>query len=510
MRKILLNLTKILIVSSLYSTSAFAINPVFPSDYPDPSAIRYGKYYYSVATSSEWAPVFPIMKSKNMVDWKNVGSVFPKRPKWAVGNFWAPEISMYKNKFYIYYVGRKKNGPLSISVATSDKPDGKYTDHEPLVGQSVGSIDPMPIADDKGQRYLIWKEDANSKNLPTPIWIQKMAEDGLKLIDKPQEILRNDKTWEANLIEAPYVMKKNDYYYMFYSGNACCGNECNYAMGVARSKTLTGKWEKYANNPILKSNEFWKCPGHGSIFNDGKGKDFLIYHAYEINSSVYVGREGLIDQVTWNKDGWPSINNGNGASQVVARTKNSIDKFSFKDDFMNTHLKSEWQWPQDNEPNVKIISRGNLVLSQNKKNNAVLAIPSKTANYTAQIKVNMERSDKKSFSGISAYGDAENFISLGVKNGDLYILKKEKNKLETPFKLYLPRDQKNIYLKIDVTSGYKYKFLYSKDGKNWENLYTEVLGIFLPPWDRGIRIALVSMGNDNGKSVFQNMKIIPK
>src|SRR5689334_17090786 len=93
-------------------------NPVIPGDYPDPSIIRVGKEFWATATSSEWGPQFPLLRSTDLVNWEQVGSVFAHRPAWAAANFWAPEISAYKGKYYVYYVGRKSGEPLSVAVAS--------------------------------------------------------------------------------------------------------------------------------------------------------------------------------------------------------------------------------------------------------------------------------------------------------------------------------------------------------------------------------------------------------
>jgi xylan 1,4-beta-xylosidase len=74
-------------------------NPVLPGDYPDPSVIRVGGEYWATATTSEWAPLFPILKSKDLVTWEHVGNVFEKRPEWSVGNYWAPEIYEHKGAY---------------------------------------------------------------------------------------------------------------------------------------------------------------------------------------------------------------------------------------------------------------------------------------------------------------------------------------------------------------------------------------------------------------------------
>src|SRR6266702_2647325 len=86
-------------------------NPVIAGDHPDPSIIRVGKDFWATSTSSEWGPQFPLLYSRDLVNWKIIGAVFPKRPAWATGNFWAPEIAEDHGRYFVYYVGRKKDGP---------------------------------------------------------------------------------------------------------------------------------------------------------------------------------------------------------------------------------------------------------------------------------------------------------------------------------------------------------------------------------------------------------------
>ena len=108
----------VLLASPLFAAEKLQFaNPVMPGDYPDPSVIRVGNEYWATATTSEWAPLFPILKSRDLVTWEHVGNVFEKRPEWSVGNYWAPEIAEHKGTYFIYYVGRKKSGPLSLAVS---------------------------------------------------------------------------------------------------------------------------------------------------------------------------------------------------------------------------------------------------------------------------------------------------------------------------------------------------------------------------------------------------------
>ncbi len=238
------------IIDAAAQRRATYTNPAMAGDFPDPSIIRVGQDYWAATTSSEWAPEFPILHSRDLVNWEVVGAVFQKHPGWAVGSYWAPEISEYRGKFFVYYAARKKDGPLCVAVATAARPQGPYTDHGPLVCQEVGSIDPFPVTDELGERYLIWKEDGNSRSQPTPIWAQRLSTDGTKLVGERRELFHNDQAWEkhatlpyGNLVEGPAVIRHNGWFYLFYSGNFCCARECNYMLGVARARQLLGPWE---------------------------------------------------------------------------------------------------------------------------------------------------------------------------------------------------------------------------------------------------------------------------
>ncbi len=42
------------------------------------------------------------------------------------------------------------------------------------------------------RRYLLWKNDGNSKGQPTYIWLQPLSEDGLRFTAAPTQLIRND------------------------------------------------------------------------------------------------------------------------------------------------------------------------------------------------------------------------------------------------------------------------------------------------------------------------------
>jgi xylan 1,4-beta-xylosidase len=481
-------------------------NPVMAGDYPDPSVIRMGSEYWATATSSEWGPQFPLLVSRDLVNWELVGNVFSKRPEWSVANYWAPEIVEHKGRYYVYYVGRKKGGPLAVAVATAEKPGGPYTDHGVLVAQAPGSIDAVPFDDEKGERYLIWKEDGNSRKLPTILWMQRLNEDGTKLVGEPKELMRNDAPWEGAVIEGPFVVKRHGWFYMFYSGNGCCGAGCNYALGVARSRSLHGPYEKYSRNPILDGNDVWKCPGHGSIIIDEKGRYFLMYHAYAVKDSIFTGRQALLDEVVFGADGWPSINGGKGPSIKAASPFGAAQRkaeVNFFDDFSSASLRPGWQWPVADEPRYKV-ENGFLVLSPSRKTNdlvgAVFARSTTVGDYSASTTLG----DLKPgvFAGIAAFGDAANAMGLAAGNGKLLLWHRHKGKHQILSEAPAPKGGP-VRLGLRAKNGHQFRFFVDK-----EPFGDDLHGKHLPPWDRNVRVALTVGGSETASARFDDISII--
>jgi len=301
------------------TTAAAPQNPILAQNLPDPAIVKVrGKKnggYYMVGTagtpgSRDRDGVFTIQQSGDLNGWKPVGDVFApgQWPKWAKGDFWAPEIHKVGQKFVVYYTARDQSGRLSIGAAWAKDVRGPYTDlGKPLIrDKRTGVIDSNLFVDKKGQAHVVWKLDGNDVGKSTPIYMQKVSPDGMKLEGARHKILTNDQPWEGPLVEAPWVTKHGDYYYMFYSGNMY--NTDRYATGVARSRSPYGPYEK-APEPVLHSNSQWAGPGHGTIVRKN-GKEFYVYHAWKADK---IGdpnpRMVLMDRVRW-ENGWPKIGSG--------------------------------------------------------------------------------------------------------------------------------------------------------------------------------------------------------
>jgi beta-xylosidase len=491
-------------------------NPVVAGNYPDPSVIRVGQDYWATSTSAGWAPQFPILHSRDLVNWQVVGSVFQKRPAWSNGNYWAPEITRYRGRYFVYYVGRKISGGRCVAVATARRPTGPYKDHGPLVCQELGSIDPMAVTDENGWPYLVWKRGGNLQNLPTPILAQRLSRDGTKLVGERVELIRNDAPWESKVVEGPYIVRRNGWFYMFYSGSDCCSLQCDYALGVARSPYLLGPWEKNPANPILKGNERWKCPGHGSVVTDANGRDYMMYHAY-LRDSVYVGRQALLDEVRWGANQWPTINNGDfpsgGTLPPVGMTARTA-AYAFVDDFTAPYLTPGWHWPQGNEPSthIKPARKGWLALSSSSARaddviGAIVARSTTVGDYEATTVADTRGMKRGALAGLAAYGNGENALGIAVGDGKVVLWRRENNEHKIIAVSNAPRSRL-VHLRMTAIGGHRFHFFFARNGRSWKEVGDKA-GSHLPPWDHAVRVALTSGGVEGATARFDQLRIVP-
>lgn len=311
-------------------TASF-VNPVVDANCPDPGVIEDGGGFLAVCTTNSNATPdkFPIRRSTDLVRWTEIGHLFPagRVPAWARSEFWAPEIHRIGAGYVAYFTARDTTGRLCLGAARADRPEGPWTDlGAPLVRDArVGMIDPHQFRDEDGKRYLYWKADGNDFRPPepTPIYVQPLAADGLSLTGERRTILRNDQPWEGDVIEGGSIIKRADTYYFVYSGNTF--NSERYAVGVARSESPLGPFEKLPR-PILVSDGDFVGPGHGSVVS-AAGADYYVYHAWR-PGQIDAGwdkpaypRVMLVDRIRWGHDGWPIIGDGTptAAAQPVPR-----------------------------------------------------------------------------------------------------------------------------------------------------------------------------------------------
>ena len=305
----------------------------------DPVMAKQGDTYYLFCTGMG----ISVWSSKNLKEWKKEEPVFSEAPVWAVkaiptfkGHIWAPDISYYDGKYYLYYsVSAFGKNTSAIGLATNTtldplSPEYKWMDHGEVIQSYPGktnwnAIDPNIVTDKKGTPYMsfgsFWdglklvklSKDRMSiaespENLPTIASRKKSPS-----AENPPAVDDNPKDAGGNAIEAPFIFKKGKYYYLFASTDYCCkGPNSTYKMIVGRSKKVTGPYldkngvsmAQAGGTLLLEGDKNWYGVGHNSVYTFDN-TDYLVFHGYDASDK---GRSKLrIEKLSWDKKKWPYL-----------------------------------------------------------------------------------------------------------------------------------------------------------------------------------------------------------
>ncbi|UZR98805.1 arabinan endo-1,5-alpha-L-arabinosidase [Chondrinema litorale] len=296
----------------------------------DPMMIKQGDTYFLFCTGRG----ISVFSSKDLKDWKKEKPVFDTPPLWAVeavptfkGHIWAPDISFHNGLYYLYYsVSAFGKNTSCIGVATNktlDPTDSnfKWIDHGKVIQSVPGrdlwnAIDPNLSYDENQQPWLtfgsFWsgmklvKMDASLTEVAQP-------EEWYTISKRDRSFKQDDYNPGEAAVEAPFIFKKNGYYYLFVSFDYCCkGVESTYKVVVGRSKSIKGpfldkegiKMDEGGGSLLIEGNKDWNGVGHNSAYTFD-GKDYFVSHAYDANDD---GKPKLIiREMAWDGEKWPII-----------------------------------------------------------------------------------------------------------------------------------------------------------------------------------------------------------
>ena len=313
----------------------------------DPCIAKDGEtwYLFSTASGPNRKGELPIRCSQDLRRWALCGSVFDQIPHWIkqespdTKELWAPDISFFNGEYHLYYAfsvfGKNTSGIALMTNKTLNpkRPDFHWVDHGLVLRSRLeddfNAIDPNIVVDQKGEPWLsfgsFWTGIKMRKiDLQTGL----LSSEDTKLYSlatrrRPQNPppdppgLPGD--WQA--IEAPFIIRHGDFYYLFVSFDLCCrGTKSNYKTMVGRSRNITGpyvdadgmKMLEGGGTPLLVGNDRWFGPGGESVLQQ-TDEDIIVFHAYDSTT----GRPYLqISSIAWVND-WPKavLNAGNLANK---------------------------------------------------------------------------------------------------------------------------------------------------------------------------------------------------
>lgn len=297
-----------------------AVTSAIDSDFPDPAVLRAADgWYYVYATQGEHDGAMQniqVARSRDLQRWERIGDALPVKPGWAskTQDFWAPHVSQHDGRYYLYYSAKPdaaltdKTRGLCLAVATADRPEGPFTDigRPMLCGDGFVNIDPMVFDDPAtGKRLLYWGSGFK------PIKVQELSADrvsfapGSVVVDLVATVPDDRPENYRRLVEGAWVVRRNGWYFLFYSGDNCCGPNAHYATLVARSRSATGPFETLPGL-IHGAKGYWLAPGHNAVIEDDAGRTWSLYHAVDTrrprskpDADINSRRVMLVEELVW-------------------------------------------------------------------------------------------------------------------------------------------------------------------------------------------------------------------
>lgn len=281
----------------------------------DPVIIPAGGRYWEFQTGKGvYAKV-----SNDLINWDPSPSQLNSVPDWLkrqvpgiTQDLWAPDISYFGGKYHLYYSGSTFGSNRScIGHATktdaSGLTNGGWKDENGVICSNTGSakqdwnaIDPNVVLDEQGTPWMSFG------SFWSGIKMIKLNDQGKRADDKIISIASRG----GGAIEAPFIIRRCGYYYLFVSFDKCCdGARSTYRTMVGRSKSVTGPYVDKSGRSMMSGggtqvvagDARWKGPGHNAVFTD-KGKWYNVYHAYAASNGA---AELRITEMAFDADGWP-------------------------------------------------------------------------------------------------------------------------------------------------------------------------------------------------------------
>lgn len=295
----------------------------------DPVMAKEGDTYYVFLTGRG----IKILSSHDLMSWKEEGKVFEETPAWInetivdfSGGMWAPDVIFHNGKYHVFYtasafgkitsvIGHAENVTLN-----PNDPRYKWEDKGKIVQSVLGrdlwnAIDPNIAIDKNGTPWLAFGScwsGIKMVKLKDDLSAIAEPEEWISLARRPRPFEIQDEDPGPTPIEAPFIFKKNDWYYLFVSFDHCCkGAESTYKVVVGRSKNFKGPYldkdgvSLYMNGGtiVVKGDgKTWAAAGHNSVYTFD-GKDYMLFHGYNMDDRALL----VIREVGWDADGWPFV-----------------------------------------------------------------------------------------------------------------------------------------------------------------------------------------------------------
>ncbi len=401
-------------------------NPIILSDYSDPDCIRVKDNFYMIASSFNHTPGVPVLKSKNLVDWKIINYVFDKLP-WDKYNdvchgdgAWAPSIRYHNNKFYAFIPFPDEG--IYVSECT-DIEKGDWSELWPIYKGS-GFEDPCPIwLGDKC--YVVMGFVKSRIGFNSVLGVFEITPDCKKRLTDYKIIFDGHNTQPT--IEGPKFYVHNDYIYIL----APAGSVKTGWQTALRSKDIYGPYEEKI--VMCQNDSKTNGPHQGALIDLDNNDNYAFVHFQD--KGAY-GRIVHLQPVKWVND-WPLI--GYAKDELIAGSpvlsheylvdKKSNYKLPISDDFKDNKLSFMWQTPANKIDGIYELNDGLKLNCLNYKKSANLNLYPYSlltklvlSSFNVETKINLNLVNDGDETGLTLMGREYSFISVRRINNKNYLL----------------------------------------------------------------------------------------
>ncbi|MEZ0607798.1 glycoside hydrolase family 43 protein [Fibrella sp. WM1] len=498
-------------LSFTVSAQTTLVNPILTGFYPDPSIVKVGPDYYSVHSTFSYFPGLPIMHSRDLKNWKQIGNVInrPSQMEFMgermTRGLFAPAITQYKGTYYVTCTDIDHDGNF---VVTSKNPAGPYSN--PVKIPQVKGIDPSIYFDEETDKaYIIYNSDApDRKPLYSGHRTIRMYEfdyKNLKVVGEEKQLVNGgvDLSKKPVWIEGPHILKRNGWYILYAAEG---GTSVNHSQVALRSRDVWGPYVPFEGNPVLtqrglpadRPNPITSA-GHAQFIEGPDGNWYSIFLAVRPYEGDFynTGREMFIAPLTWVND-WPMIEHGEKAIEYKYKTnikevkqKGALPQngnFAYTMTFDKGLDLSMLFLRTVDSSSFKTSKANGLTLKLKPETISDMGNPSfvgkrqQHLTSTAETEVRFSPKADNEKAGLVIFQDERHFYFVAKSKKDdkdvIQLFKSKDKALELVTEVPLTSSAAKVDFKIQ-SEGALYSFYYSTDGKNWSLLKDQVDGKFL-------------------------------
>lgn len=478
-----------------FSQAQNAKNPIIFADVPDMSMIRVGDTYYMSSTTMHLSPGVPIMKSKDLVNWKIVSYAYDTlvsndqmnltngKSTYGRGS-WASSLRYHKGRYYVSTFAATSGKTHIYSTPDIEKGPWKEISFPPAYH------DHSLFFDDDGRVYMI--TGAGKLRL-----IELTADaSGVKPGTTEQVIIENASAPSGSNVGLPaegsQLFKVNGKYYLF---NITWPRGGMRTVVIHRADKITGPWEGRVALQDLGV-------AQGGLIDMQDGRWF----SYLFQDYGAVGRIPYLVPVKW-EDGWPVLGENGKVPETLAlpANKSLIPGIVASDEFNRNKrepaLPLVWQWNHNPDNGLWSVSerKGYLRLKTGRIDTSFLlarnTLTQRTIGPVCSGRTSLDVSGMKDgdFAGLCLLQKNYGIVGVRAESGHKSIVMINATDGKPVEVQVVPLRQKTVYFKAECDFTNKKDvadFFYSLDGKKWTPIGTALKMAYTLPHFMGYRFGL--------------------